>query len=152
MPTHYKGTPREVETLNAFIKLSRASNTIHNYLSRKLAECDITESQFGVLEALFYLGPLNQKALGDKILKSGGNITMVVMNLEKQGWVQKDKDPADLRSHIIKLTAEGERFITSIFPSHIDRVVELFSDLSDEELAAFGELCKKIGLKAAQTC
>jgi len=98
------------------------------------------------------LGPLNQKALGDKILKSGGNITMVVMNLEKQGWVQKDKDPADLRSHIIKLTTEGERFITSIFPSHIDRVVELFSDLSDEELAAFGELCKKIGLKVAQTC
>ncbi|NBW70076.1 MAG: MarR family transcriptional regulator [Bacteroidetes bacterium] len=151
MPTHYKGSPREIETLNAFIKLSRASNTLHNYLSRKLAECDITESQFGVLEALYHLGPLNQKALGDKILKSGGNITMVVMNLEKQGWVQKDKDPTDLRSHIIRLTPAGEDFIATIFPNHIERVVELFSELSNEELATFGDLCKKIGLKAAQS-
>jgi MarR family 2-MHQ and catechol resistance regulon transcriptional repressor len=76
---------------------------------------------------------------------------MVVMNLEKQGWVQKDKDPTDLRSHIIKLTPAGEDFIATIFPNHIERVVELFSELSNDELATFGDLCKKIGLKAAQS-
>ena len=68
MPTHYKGSPSEIATLDAFIKLTRASNTLHHQLSRSLAEYNLTESQFGVLEALYYLGPLNQRSLGEKIL------------------------------------------------------------------------------------
>ncbi len=45
----------------------------------------LTESQFGVLDSLFHLGPMKQKEIGKKILKSGGNITMVINNLEKRG-------------------------------------------------------------------
>ena len=107
MPTHYKGSPSEIAKLDALIKLTRASNTLHHQLSRSLAEYNLTESQFGVLEALYYLGPLNQRSLGEKILKSGGNITMVIVNIEKQGWVTKIKDQKDKRAHTITLTAEG---------------------------------------------
>ena len=106
MPTHYKGSPDEIATLNAFIKLTRASNTLHQQLSRSLAEYNLTESQFGVLEALYYMGPLNQRSIGEKILKSGGNITMVIVNLEKQGWVDKSKDLKDKRSYTVRLTVE----------------------------------------------
>ena len=69
MPTHYKRSPDEITTLNAFIELTRASNTLHQQLSRSLAEYNLTESQFGVLEALYHLGPLNQRSIGEKILK-----------------------------------------------------------------------------------
>tara|TARA_B100000900_G_C20591640_1_gene721852 strand:+ start:2922 stop:3242 length:321 start_codon:yes stop_codon:yes gene_type:complete len=99
MLTHYKESPSEIATLDPFIKLTRASNTLHHQLSRSLAEYNLTESQFGVLEALYYLGPLNQRSLGEKILKSGGNITMVIVNLEEQGWVTKIKDEKDKRAH-----------------------------------------------------
>ena len=57
MLTHYKESPSEIATLDAFIKLTRASNTLHHQLSRSLAEYNLTESLFGVLEALYYLGP-----------------------------------------------------------------------------------------------
>ncbi len=87
MGTHYDGSESEVKTLNAFIKLMRASESINNRLNRHLAEQDLTVSQFGVLEALLHLGPLNQKSLAEKLLKSGGNITLVIDNLEKSGWV-----------------------------------------------------------------
>ncbi|HSG30454.1 MAG TPA: MarR family transcriptional regulator, partial [Thermodesulfobacteriota bacterium] len=83
MATKYKGTRREVGSLNAFINLLRAAGSIEGRLSKNLGGSDLTTSQFGVLEALFHLGPLNQKQLGEKILKSGGNITKVVDNLEK---------------------------------------------------------------------
>mgnify|MGYP000381933987 CR=1 FL=1 len=41
-------------------------------------------STFGILEALFHLGPLSQKSLGQKVLSTKGNITTIVDNLEKE--------------------------------------------------------------------
>lgn len=147
MGTHYKGSKKEVKTLNAFIKLMRASESISNRLNRHLAEQDLTVSQFGVLEALLHLGPLNQKALGEKLLKSGGNITLVVDNLEKSGWVERQRNPNDRRSMLIHLTEEGEKLISSYFPQHLDNIMKEFKCLSKDELDQLAEMCKKVGLQ-----
>ena len=150
MGTHYEGSEREQRTLNAFIKLMRASESISNRLNRHLSEVDLTVSQFGVLEALLHLGPLNQKALGEKLLKSGGNITLVIDNLEKSGWVERQQDPQDRRSMLIHLTPEGKDFISSYFPKHLDRIIEEFEVLTDDELEELGRICKKLGLQEGQ--
>ncbi|SMO45519.1 MarR family winged helix-turn-helix transcriptional regulator [Fodinibius sediminis] len=148
MGTHYQGSEKEVKTLNAFIKLMRASESINNRLNRHLVEQDLTLSQFGVLEALLHLGPLNQKALGEKLLKSGGNITLVVDNLEKSGWVERHQNPEDRRSMLIHLTEEGEKLISSYFPQHVENIMAEFAPLSNEELDQLAAICKKIGLQS----
>lgn len=147
MSTHYQGTDEEERTLNAFIKLMRASESINNRLNRHLAEADLTVSQFGVLEALHHLGPLNQKSLGEKLLKSGGNITLVIDNLEKCGYVKRRRDPEDRRAMLISLTDEGEDFISDFFPRHLERIVEEFEVLDPEEKDQLAHLCKKLGLQ-----
>ncbi|HEX6983051.1 MAG TPA: MarR family transcriptional regulator [Balneolaceae bacterium] len=147
MGTHYKGSEKEIKTLNAFIKLMRASESINNRLNRQLSDANLTSSQFGVMEALLHLGPLNQKALGEKILKSGGNITLVIDNLEKNSWVKRRRDPKDRRSVLIHLTPEGEEVISSYFPKHLANIVEEFDVLSKQELDQLACICKKIGLQ-----
>lgn len=147
MGTHYEGSEKELKTLNAFIKLARATESINNRLNRHHAKADLTVSQFGVLEALHHLGPLNQKALGEKLLKSGGNITLVIDNLEKSGWVERQQDPEDRRAMLIHLTDEGETFISSYFPEHLERIVEEFDVLSSQELEQLAMICKKLGLQ-----
>src|SRR6056297_4303318 len=107
MGTHYQGSEREEKTLNAFIKLMRATDSLNNRLNRQLSDAGLTVSQFGVLEALLHLGPLNQKALGEKLLKSGGNITLVIDNLEKCNFVQRHQDSSDRRAMLIHLTEKG---------------------------------------------
>ncbi len=146
MGTHYKGSSSEVNTLNAFIKLMRASESINNRLNRHLSEADLTLSQFGTLEALYHLGPLNQRAIGEKILKSGGNITMVVDNLEKTGYVKREKDPSDRRAVLIHLTDEGRKFIGSFFPKHLKKIKQEFDILTEEEKIKLAEICKKLGI------
>jgi len=146
MGTKYKGNEQEKQTLNTFIKLMRASDTINNRLNRHLQQNDITLSQFGTLEVLYHLGPLNQRTIGDKLLKSGGNITMVVDNLEKNGWVLRQKDPNDRRAMLIRLTPAGKSFIQSFFPLHLKKIEEEFSVLSEEEKKQLGVICKKLGL------
>ena len=147
MGTHFSGTEKEKNTLNAFIKLMRATESLNNRLNRHLADADLTVSQFGTLETLFHLGPLNQRSIGEKILKSGGNITMVVDNLERIGYVRREKDPNDRRAVLIHLTKKGEAFIKDFFPKHLERIKEEFSVLNEEEKLQLAHLCKKLGVQ-----
>ena len=147
MGTHYKGSKKEVNTLNAYIKLMRASETVTSCLSRSLAKENLTISQFGTLEALFHLGPQNQKEIGKKLLKTGGNITLVVDNLEKRGFIKRDPDPKDGRAVIVRLTAEGNKFIKNYFPEHLQEIVLKFDVLDEIEKKELARICKKLGTK-----
>ncbi|HSG32029.1 MAG TPA: MarR family transcriptional regulator, partial [Thermodesulfobacteriota bacterium] len=134
-----------VGSLNAFINLLRAAGSIEVRLSKNLGGSDLTTSQFGVLEALFHLGRLNQKQLGEKLLKSGGNITKVVDNLEKKGLVTREKNLKDRRFYNIELTQKGTDIIKSIFPLHVKEIVKEFSILTETELSELRKLTRCLG-------
>lgn len=148
MGTHYKGEKEDQLTLNAFIKLMRATDSVNRRLNKHLAKADLTASQFGVLEAVHHLGPLNQKTLGEKLLKSGGNITLVIDNLEKCGLVERHQNPSDRRAMLIHLTEKGSEFISSFFPKHLDHIRQEFEPLTKQEKKDLAKICKKIGLKS----
>lgn len=145
MPTHYTGEIREVSALNAFIKLQRAANSLNARLLPELTRAGLTTSQFGVLEALLHLGPMCQKELGEKLLQSGGNITMVINNLEKRDLVKRTKDRSDRRYVQVALTPGGRELIEGLFPRHLATIVKLMGALSAAELEELGRLCKRVG-------
>lgn len=145
MPTHYSGTPQEVLALDTFIKLTRATNSLMSRLASYASLENLTISQFGVLETLLHLGPLSQSDIGAKMLKSGGNITLVIDNLEKQNLVQRTVDPSDRRITIVHLTEQGESLIKKIFPRQLQAIVKELSALDAQEQAVLGQLCKKLG-------
>lgn len=147
MGTKYQGDKEDQLTLNAFIKLMRATESINNRLNKHLADADLTVSQFGVLEAVHHLGPLNQKTLGEKLLKSGGNITLVIDNLERCGFVERHRDPNDRRAMLIYLTEKGSDFITAFFPKHLQHIRDEFAPLTQKEKKNLARICKKLGLK-----
>ncbi|SRR5690606_4836550 len=147
MPTHYKGKKSEVNALNVYIKLIRAAESITARVHAHIYEKGITVTQFSVLEALYHLGPLYQKELGDKLLKSGGNITLVIDNLEKQGLVRRERGSRDRRQFIIHLTDAGKEKIESIFPKHAEAITKEFEILTEEERTELERLLKIIGLK-----
>ena len=146
MPTRYKGSPDEVLALDTIIKLSRSLNSVQARLTPQLQkDFGITESQFGVMEALLHLGPLSQGQICEKILRSGSNVTTVVDNLERDGLVTRVRDEGDRRVQIVQLTAKGRSLILEAFPAHVARVTELMSALSAEEQRELGRICRKLG-------
>lgn len=145
MPTHYEGGPDEVRALNTFIKLSRASNTVDSAVARSLSEYHLTPSQFGALEVLYHLGPMCLGELGGKILKSSGNMTLVIDNLEKRGLVQRERDEVDRRQVYVSLTDEGRALIGGMFQRHAQMLTTLFGVLTPDEQDELGRLCKKLG-------
>lgn len=143
--TKYRGTRQEVRALDGYIKLMRAANSVSARLAGILDEAGLSGSQFGVLEALYHLGPLHQRALGEKILCSGGNITMVVDNLEKRRLARRERGTADRRVVTVHLTAAGRQVIQKIFPRHVANIVAQMSVLSRAEQDELGRLCRKLG-------
>lgn len=150
MPTHFKGTREETRALNAFINLMRASDSLHARLSARLEPYGLTPGQFGVLEALHHLGPMCQHALAEKLLRSGGNVTLVVDNLEKHAWVRRVRQKSDRRMVMIHLIPAGERLIARVFPQHVQGLVEEMSSLTAAEQENLRHICRKLG-RAGQT-
>ena len=145
MPTRYKGTLKEELSLNTYIKLTRAAESLNGRLFPGGKFAGLTGSQFGTLEVLYHLGPMCQGEIGGKILKSSGNMTMVIDNLEKRGLVCRERDQQDRRQVIVRLTEAGQQMIDQVFTDHLDCIVEQFDVLSAEEQQALGALLKKLG-------
>ncbi|MBI3097631.1 MAG: MarR family transcriptional regulator [Planctomycetes bacterium] len=145
MPTHYRGTAGERRALNAYIALLRAAESVTSRLAGPLGREGLTTGQFGVLEALLHLGPMCQKTLGRKLLRSGGNITLVVDHLEHRGLVSRRRAGADRRFVTVELTEAGKTVIRQTFPSHAKRIVGEMKPLAPGEQESLRRLCRRLG-------
>jgi MarR family 2-MHQ and catechol resistance regulon transcriptional repressor len=150
MRAPYKGNTEEARALRTYVKLMRAAESVTARTHRHLSETGLTISQFAVLEALYHSGPQSQREIGQKILRSSGNITMVIDNLEKRDLVKRMRNEADRRFFIVHLTDNGYNLINKIFPPHAAVIAKDLQVLTAAEQDALGRLCKKLGL-AKQT-
>jgi MarR family 2-MHQ and catechol resistance regulon transcriptional repressor len=144
-PSRYSGDRVERLALSTYLKLTRAGETLWNRLAPGLQRHDLTPSQFGVLEALYHLGSMHQRDLGERILRSSGNMTLVIDNLEKRGLVRRERSVEDRRFIQVHLTEEGARLIRRVFPAHADAITRELAVLTPEEQRALGNLCRKLG-------
>jgi MarR family 2-MHQ and catechol resistance regulon transcriptional repressor len=152
MPTHFEGCEGIVRALNAYINLVRASDTVLSKIAVDLESEGVTMGQFAVLEALLHLGPMCQHALAEKLLRSGGNMTLVVDNLQKQGWVRRQRQEKDRRMVEIHLTPKGRRLITRIFPEHAKVIARVMGELTPAEQEDLRRIARKLGRGAEELC
>jgi MarR family transcriptional regulator, 2-MHQ and catechol-resistance regulon repressor len=131
--------------LSMWVKLARAHNTMSALADRKIAGFGLTTPQFGALECLGHLGPMTIGELCRKMLVSGGNMTVVVDNLEKEGLVERIRDTADRRKILVMLTPKGKRLFDTIFTDHAEYIAQLASVLTPKEQEALSRLLKKLG-------
>jgi MarR family 2-MHQ and catechol resistance regulon transcriptional repressor len=132
------------------LKLSRATESVGSCLEGGLREAGLTVSQFGVLESLHHLGPLSQGELAHKLLKSNGNLTLVVDNLERRRLVKRRRDREDRRRVVVHLTAKGSRLIAEQFPLQARAVRDAMAALAPYEQRHLADLCRRLGLGASR--
>ncbi|HZD33258.1 MAG TPA: MarR family transcriptional regulator [Candidatus Angelobacter sp.] len=131
--------------LASYVRLNHAANTARACASRHLGDSGLTLTQFAVLEALYHLGPMSLTEIAGKVLTTGGNLTMVAGNLERDGLVRRQRSPEDGRVQIVGLTAKGKVLVRRIFPVHAAAIAEFMTVLDAGELEQLGELCRKLG-------
>ncbi|HFU3843568.1 TPA: MarR family winged helix-turn-helix transcriptional regulator [Streptococcus suis] len=131
------------QALHSLVVFRRAANTISKSELETIKKYGLTVCQFGVMEALYNKGNLRIQDLIDKLLSTSGNMTVVIKNMIRDGYVYKTSDTSDRRASLIALTEKGRQTIESILPEHYDHVGQIFSVLSPEEQDLLATILKK---------
>jgi MarR family 2-MHQ and catechol resistance regulon transcriptional repressor len=132
-----------------WVKLARAGAVLAQKTGEQIRTFGLTPAQFGVLEILGHKGSMILGDLCRKSLVSGGNMTVVVDNLERLGLVERRRKRGDRRAIEVHLTARGRGLFERVFPSHASYVADLASVLTEEEQIRLGFLLKKLGTSLA---
>ncbi|MGT2930442.1 MarR family winged helix-turn-helix transcriptional regulator [Streptococcus dentasini] len=129
--------------VKSMVVMRKAFHTIDSRVSTTFRDFDLTPAQFSVLDVLYSKGSMRIGELVSSILTTSGNMTIVIKNMEKSGWIRREASKRDGRAYIIHLTKKGRRIIERALPAHIEAVEETFSILTQEEQEQLITLLKK---------
>jgi DNA-binding MarR family transcriptional regulator len=93
---------------------------------------------------------LKMNALSRLLMVTGGNVTAIVDQLEKEGLVERLEEPADRRAFCIRLTRAGEKSFAEMARAHEEWVVELLAGMSRREQDELLKLLAKVKQHAAE--
>ena len=93
---------------------------------------------------------LKMNELSRMLMVTGGNVTAIVDQLEKEGQVERLDEPADRRAFRIRLTKSGEKGFAEMARAHEQWVVELLGGLSRREQEDLLKLLAKVKSHAVE--
>ena len=129
--------------LSNMIALRRTVHKISLLEAPGIKKHGITLTQFAVLESLYNKGDLRIQDLIEKMLTTSGNMTVVIRNMIRNGWITRRSNPEDKRASLISLTPEGRSFIEEILPDHYENVGRIFNVLTEKERKDLARILKK---------
>lgn len=144
------GAPRSYgaatdRSLRLWVALARCAASVHRVSARDIQRYGLTQPQFAVLEVLHHKGPLPLRVLGQKLLVTGGNVTYVADQLEKAGYLRRERSASDRRVIRGCLTAKGASLMARIFPEHARAITRAAAALSPRDQTALARLLVKWG-------
>jgi MarR family 2-MHQ and catechol resistance regulon transcriptional repressor len=131
--------------LSTWVKLARAYSSFDKKSSESIKEFGLTQPQFAVIEVIGHLGPLKIGELCEKMLVTGGNMTLVLDNIEKLGYIERVPSREDRRAINIQLTPAGQKLFEEVFVKHAENITQFMSVLNTTEQKNLGDLLKKLG-------
>ena len=119
------------QALKLWLRLLTCTNMIEAQVRGRLrAEFDTTLPRFDLMAQLErHADGLKMNELSQRLMVTGGNVTGITDQLESEGLVVRESDPADCRAYTVKLTAAGRRSFARMAAAHEQWVVELFAGL-----------------------
>ena len=119
--------------------------------SRLREEFATTLPRFDLMAQLDrYRDGLKMNELSRLLMVTGGNVTAIVDQLEKEGLVERLDEPADRRAFRIRLTRAGEKSFTEMARAHEQWVVELLAGLTRRERDELLKLLAKVKSHAVE--
>ena len=131
------------ELLDTVITLTQVNSYFTKVLNENISEFGLNLTDFSVLDLLFQKGEQTTQKIGEKMLITSGSITYIVNKLEKMELICRNKSKTDKRITYIKLTKKGRETIFELLPLQIEKINEIFSDFSREDLINLNHLLKK---------
>lgn len=84
-----------------------------------------------------------QQGLGQMLMLDPNNCVLLLNDLDESGWIERRRDPADRRRHLVEITPAGRRALEEAERKLESLEDEVLGSLSGEERVRLHELLMK---------
>ena len=123
--------------LRLWLRMLTTTNLVQTELRTRLrTEFNSTLPRFDLMAQLErHPDGLKMSEISRRLMVTGGNVTGITDQLEKEALVVRDVDPNDRRSISVRLTPAGRALFDKMAIAHEQWVVEMFGGLGLDEKA-----------------
>lgn len=134
------------QSLKLWLRLLACSTQVEIQIRNRLRErFGVSLARFDYLAQLYrHEDGLRMNMLSRFLMVTGGSVTGLTDELEKDGLVARDDDPDDRRSVRVRLTAPGRKAFERMAREHEGWVVEMFGGLDAEQKKTMYELLGRL--------
>ena len=123
--------------LKLWLRMLSCTTHIESEIRRRLRErFDMSLARFDYMAQLYrYEDGLKMRDLSRYLMVTGGNVTGLTDDLEKDGTVVREASPGDRRAWIVRLTPKGRRAFEAMASEHEQWILELFAGIDAKTVA-----------------
>ena len=128
-------TEHDHTSLRLWLRLLTCTTMVENCVKKGLrTDFQTTLPRFDLMAQLArYPDGLKMGELSQWMMVSGGNITGITDQLEKEGLVERMTLPADRRVWRVRLTEKGTETFAAMATVHEDWIIDMMNDLTTDE-------------------
>ena len=148
-----RASKEDHQSIRVWLRLLSCATEIETEIRRRLrSQYQMSLARFDYLAQLHrHPRGLSMRALSRYLMVTGGNVTGLTDDLEKEGLVSREVSPEDRRSYFVTLTPSGRQRFEEVASVHEAWVVDLFRGLKAGERDDLNELLGKLRLHLAQS-
>ncbi len=129
----------------ALLNIVRTGSFIGKISDGFFSPFDLTEAQYNILVVLKLENKsLTQVEIGERLISSRANITLILDKMEKKGLVKRERIENDRRVLMVDLTAKGRKLVDAVEAKYVIEVERLMSSLTEAECKEMSRLLEKL--------
>jgi DNA-binding MarR family transcriptional regulator len=133
----------------SFLALSQMAHVIHmfkRYRQTHVTAFGVTVPQFNALVQLERYGELNPSQIADLLFSDRPTTTVIIKNLERRGWVKRERDRTNRKYVVIRITEAGNDKLRELREAEESQSgdFEPLACLTEEELSQLEAMLDKL--------
>jgi DNA-binding MarR family transcriptional regulator len=142
--------PRRLQG-TAFWLLGRAARQAERVTQERLFEAGMRRGFYGVLATLEEFGPGAQAEIGRRLGIDPSDMVAILNDLERTGYVSRERDPDDRRRNSVTMTTAGARALVRFDGAIADAQDAMLGSLSAAERDQLIALLERLAAPSGRT-
>jgi DNA-binding MarR family transcriptional regulator len=134
--------------------LACAYSLVEKKITDYLRPFGLTPAKFNAMMIIKHIGKekgLSQIEIGRRLIVTASNMTRLLDNLEKQGYIERFSRKGDRRVKLIKISRKGSDILDKVWPGYYEKISGIANllDKADQKYVAhiIGKWCDRLGGK-----
>ena len=138
-PRRLQGTP--------FWLLGRVARQAERVTQERLLQAGMRRGFYGVLASLEEFGPAAQAEIGRRLGIDPSDMVAILNELEREGYVSRERDPDDRRRNSVTITTAGNQALVRFDAAIADAQETMLAALSVTEQAQLIGLLERLAMR-----